>query len=136
MFDIDHFKTVNDTYGHGVGDEVLREVANRTNRNLRNFDLVARYGGEEFIVVMPDTDRDAAYQVAERLRRRVGEETFSVSDQVGEITVTISIGVAVVDGMGDTAEAILKRADDALYMAKRSGRNRTVAWGVTEAPVG
>jgi two-component system cell cycle response regulator len=136
MFDIDHFKTVNDTYGHGVGDEVLREVANRTNRNLRNFDLVARYGGEEFIVVMPDTDRDAAYAVAERLRRRVGEETFSVSDQVGEITVTISIGVAVVDGMGDTAEAILKRADDALYMAKRSGRNRTVAWGVTEAPVG
>ena len=136
MFDIDHFKTVNDTYGHGVGDEVLREVANRTNRNLRNFDLVARYGGEEFIVVMPDTDRDAAYAVAERLRRRVGEETFPVSDQVGEITVTISIGVAVADGEGDTMEAILKRADDALYMAKRSGRNRTVASGVAEAPVG
>ena len=82
MFDIDHFKAVNDTYGHAVGDEVLREVANRTNRNLRNFDLVARYGGEEFIVVMPDTDRDAAYAVAERLRRRIGEETFAVSDQV------------------------------------------------------
>ncbi|GEO36678.1 two-component system cell cycle response regulator [Skermanella aerolata] len=136
MFDIDHFKAVNDTYGHGVGDEVLREVANRTNRNLRNFDLVARYGGEEFIVVMPDSDRDAAYAVAERLRRRVGEETFTVSADVGEITVTISIGVAVVDGVGDTAEAILKRADDALYQAKRSGRNRTVASGVAEAPVG
>jgi len=136
MFDIDHFKAVNDTYGHGVGDEVLREVASRTNRNLRNFDLVARYGGEEFIVVMPDTDRDAAYAVAERLRRRVGEETFSVSTQVAEITVTISIGVAVVDGVGDTADAILKRADDALYRAKRSGRNRTVASGVAEAPVG
>jgi two-component system, cell cycle response regulator len=136
MFDIDHFKTVNDTYGHGVGDEVLREVANRTNRNLRNFDLVARYGGEEFIVVMPDTDRDAAYAVAERLRRRVGEETFAVSTQAAEITVTISIGVAVVDGVGDTADAILKRADDALYQAKRSGRNRTVASGVAEAPVG
>jgi two-component system, cell cycle response regulator len=136
MFDIDHFKTVNDTYGHGVGDEVLREVANRTNRNLRNFDLVARYGGEEFIVVMPDTDREAAYAVAERLRRRVGEETFTVSTQAAEITVTISIGVAVVDGVGDTADAILKRADDALYQAKRSGRNRTVASGVAEAPVG
>lgn len=136
MFDIDHFKAVNDTYGHGVGDEVLREVANRTNRNLRNFDLVARYGGEEFIVVMPDTDRDAAYAVAERLRRRVGEETFAVSAQVAEITVTISIGVAVVDGVGDTADAILKRADDALYQAKRAGRNRTVASGVAEAPVG
>src|SRR3954468_1360417 len=136
MFDIDHFKAVNDTYGHGVGDEVLREVANRTNRNLRNFDLVARYGGEEFIVVMPDTDRDAAYAVAERLRRRVGEETFAVTAQVAEITVTISIGVAVVDGTGDTADAILKRADDALYQAKRSGRNRTVASGVAEAPVG
>ena len=136
MFDIDHFKAVNDTYGHGVGDEVLREVANRTNRNLRNFDLVARYGGEEFIVVMPDSDRDAAYAVAERLRRRVGEETFAVSTDVAEITVTISIGVAVVDGVGDTADAILKRADDALYQAKRSGRNRTVASGVAEAPVG
>ena len=136
MFDIDHFKAVNDTYGHGVGDEVLREVANRTNRNLRNFDLVARYGGEEFIVVMPDTDRDAAYAVAERLRRRVGEETFAVSAQVAEITVTISIGVAVVDGVGDTADAILKRAGDALYQAKRAGRNRTVASGVAEAPVG
>lgn len=136
MFDIDHFKAVNDTYGHGVGDEVLREVANRTNRNLRNFDLVARYGGEEFIVVMPDTDREAAYAVAERLRRRVGEETFAVSTQAAEITVTISIGVAVVDGVGDTADAILKRADDALYQAKRSGRNRTVASGVAEAPVG
>jgi two-component system cell cycle response regulator len=134
MFDIDHFKAVNDTYGHGVGDEVLREVASRTNRNLRNFDLVARYGGEEFIVVMPDTDRDAAVAVAERLRRRVGEEAFAVSAQVAEITVTISIGVAVVDGTGDTADAILKRADDALYTAKRSGRNRTVASGVAEAP--
>jgi two-component system cell cycle response regulator len=136
MFDIDHFKTVNDTYGHGVGDEVLREVASRTNRNLRNFDLVARYGGEEFIVVMPDTDRDAAFAVAERLRRRVGEETFPVSASVGEITVTVSIGVAVVDGVGDTADAILKRADDALYQAKRSGRNRTVAAGEANAPVG
>jgi two-component system, cell cycle response regulator len=136
MYDIDHFKTVNDTYGHGVGDEVLREVAARTNRNLRNFDLVARYGGEEFIVVMPDTDREAAFAVAERLRRRVGEEPFGVSASVGEITVTISIGVAVVDGEGDTADAILKRADDALYQAKRSGRNRTVAAGEANAPVG
>jgi len=136
MFDIDHFKAVNDTYGHGVGDEVLKEVAARTNRNLRNFDLVARYGGEEFIVVMPDTDREAAVAVAERLRCRVGDEPFPVSAPVGAITVTVSIGVAVVDSTGDTDDAILKRADDALYQAKRSGRNRTVAAGEANASVG
>ena len=115
---------------------MLRAVAPRTNRNLRNFDMVARYGGEEFIVVMPDTDREAAFAVAERLRRRIGEEPFVVSASVSEITVTVSIGVAVVDGVGDTADAILKRVDDALYQAKRSGRNRTVVAGEANAPVG
>ena len=133
LFDIDHFKVVNDTYGHSVGDEVLKEVSVRASRNLRNFDLVARLGGEEFVVVMPDTDMASALVVAERLRCRIAEEPFKVSAPVGEITVTISIGVAVADGSPqpdgkpETGDSLLRRADIALYQAKRAGRNRVVA---------
>lgn len=127
MFDIDHFKRVNDTYGHDVGDEVLREVAERVSRNQRNFDLVARLGGEEFVVVMPDTDGENALAVSERLRARMADVPFSVSAPVGGITVTISIGVAVGGRVGDTVDGLLKRADEALYAAKNSGRNRVIA---------
>lgn len=139
MFDIDHFKAVNDTYGHAVGDEVLKEIANRTNRNLRNFDLVARLGGEEFVVVMPDSDGQCAAAVAERLRRRICEEPFVVSAPVGSVDVSISIGIAVAEHPGEMAEGLIKRADDALYEAKRTGRNRTVldgAGAVTETESG
>ena len=138
LFDIDHFKVVNDTWGHGVGDEVLKEVAQRASRNLRNFDLVARLGGEEFVVIMPDTDGSQAMAVAERLRRRIAEEPFAVSAPVGKIDVTISIGVAVADwtldadGKPESGDALLRRADTALYQAKRSGRNRVVADGAGE----
>jgi two-component system cell cycle response regulator len=138
LFDIDHFKVVNDTWGHGVGDEVLKEVAQRTSRNLRNFDLVARLGGEEFVVIMPDTDTTQAMAVAERLRRRIAEEPFAVSAPVGKIDVTISIGVALADwtldeeGRPESGDALLRRADTALYQAKRSGRNRVVMDGATE----
>ncbi len=126
MFDIDHFKRVNDTFGHDVGDEVLREVAIRSARNLRNFDLVARLGGEEFVVIMPDTDGEAAVMVAERLRQRIGDTSFLISATVGEITVTVSVGVAVGGRVGDTVDTLIKRADEALYEAKRSGRNCVV----------
>lgn len=138
LFDIDHFKVVNDTWGHGVGDEVLKEVAQRTSRNLRNFDLVARLGGEEFVVIMPDTDGSQAMAVAERLRRRIAEEPFTVSAAVGKIDVTISIGVALADwtldaeGRPESGDALLRRADTALYQAKRSGRNRVVMDGAGE----
>ncbi|WP_445376285.1 PleD family two-component system response regulator [Niveispirillum fermenti] len=138
LFDIDHFKVVNDTWGHGVGDEVLKEVAQRASRNLRNFDLVARLGGEEFVVIMPDTDGVQAMAVAERLRRRIAEEPFAVTAPVGRIDVTISIGVALADGALDadgnpeSGDALLRRADTALYQAKRSGRNRVVADGAGE----
>jgi two-component system cell cycle response regulator len=133
MFDIDHFKVVNDSWGHGVGDEVLREVAGRASRNLRNFDLVARLGGEEFVVIMPDTDMAHAMLVAERLRKRIAETSFEVTAPVQKIDVTISIGVAVTDGRLDadgkpeSGEQLLRRADMALYQAKRAGRNRVVA---------
>lgn len=138
LFDIDHFKIVNDTWGHGVGDEVLKEVAQRASRNLRNFDLVARLGGEEFVVIMPDTDGPQAMAVAERLRRRIAEEPFLVSAPVGKIDITISIGVALADwtldadGKPESGDALLRRADTALYQAKRSGRNRVVMDGAGE----
>ena len=127
IMDIDYFKQVNDTYGHDVGDEVLREFANRISANVRGIDLACRYGGEEFVVVMPDTDMTFAYMVAERLRQAVADAPFRISQGPGQLPVTISIGVTVSEGQGDTAEALLRRADQALYRAKRDGRNRVVA---------
>ncbi len=124
MFDIDHFKRVNDTYGHAVGDEVLKEVANRIGRSLRNFDMVARYGGEEFVLVMPDSSLESAMQVAERLRLRICDQPFEVSDPVGKISITISLGVAICEDGADTPDTLVRRADTALYAAKASGRNR------------
>jgi len=124
MIDIDHFKAVNDTYGHHVGDEILREVADRTNRHVRNFDLVARLGGEEFLVIMPDTDRSGAMAVAERVRERISDQPFTTDDNNQTITVTVSIGAAVSRSVGDTAEQVIRRSDAALYEAKRGGRNR------------
>jgi two-component system cell cycle response regulator len=126
IMDIDHFKSVNDTYGHDIGDEVLREFASRISANVRGIDLACRYGGEEFVVVMPDTDFDFAMTVAERLRKGVEEKAFEISRDPGKLSVTISIGIASSEKEGDTAEALLHRADQALYRAKREGRNRVV----------
>ena len=132
MFDIDHFKVVNDTHGHDVGDIVLKEVANRASRNLRTFDLVARLGGEEFVVILPDTDGDAAMIVAERLRSRISDSMFPVPNTSDELRVTVSIGVSVGGQLGDTADTLIKRADEALYQAKRQGRNCVVSDDRTE----
>jgi two-component system cell cycle response regulator len=126
IFDIDHFKDINDTYGHAAGDQVLRDFSERLRRGVRGIDLVARYGGEEFVVVMPETDAAFAASVAERLRQDVESTPFE--GQAGEqFPVTVSIGLAEWGGMADTAEALFKRADQALYAAKRAGRNRVVA---------
>lgn len=127
IVDIDHFKRVNDTYGHDAGDDVLREFAKRMRKCVRGIDLACRYGGEEFVVVMPDTDARVAGIVAERLRQRIAAESFPIAGGTRQLDVTISVGLASVDSVGDTPEAILKRADNALYEAKRSGRNRVVA---------
>jgi two-component system cell cycle response regulator len=127
ILDIDDFKTVNDTYGHDIGDEVLKEFAARIAANTRGIDLACRYGGEEFVVVMPDTDVSAACAISERLRQTVEANPVKISRAPGLLNVTISIGIAKMEGAEDTAETLLHRADQALYRAKRSGRNRVVA---------
>jgi two-component system cell cycle response regulator len=126
VLDIDYFKAVNDAHGHDAGDDVLREFALRIRKAIRNIDLACRYGGEEFVIVMPETDMAVATMVAERLRRRIASEPFAIQDGTRSLDVTISIGIAALDGPGDNAAAILKRADTALYRAKRDGRNRVV----------
>jgi two-component system cell cycle response regulator len=126
IMDIDHFKSVNDSHGHDIGDEVLREFANRISANIRGIDLACRYGGEEFVVVMPDTDVDFAYTIAERLRHSVETTPFEISRAPGALNLTISIGIAASQGADDNADKLLHRADQALYRAKREGRNRVI----------
>jgi two-component system cell cycle response regulator len=127
IFDVDLFKEVNDTHGHGPGDETLTLLATIATNNLRSIDLVARYGGEEFVVVMPETTREQAGKIMERLRKRVAQTDFPIQDGARTLTITISIGVATTDNPDDMAEDVLERADDALYRAKKAGRNRTMS---------
>jgi two-component system, cell cycle response regulator len=127
VMDIDYFKSVNDTHGHDAGDDVLREFATRIRKSIRGIDLACRFGGEEFVIIMPETDMAVATIVAERLRRRIATEPFPIHNGQGALDVTISIGIATLDTADDTAATILKRADQALYRAKRTGRNRVVA---------
>jgi two-component system, cell cycle response regulator len=124
--DIDHFKSINDTHGHDAGDDVLRDFSLRIKRSIRGIDLACRCGGEEFIIVMPETDMAVAASVAERLRRRIATEPFAISEGTRRIPVTLSIGIATLRERDDTPAGLLKRADQALYRAKRDGRNRVV----------
>jgi two-component system, cell cycle response regulator len=125
ILDIDYFKSINDTHGHDAGDDVLQDFAIRIRKSIRGIDLACRYGGEEFVVVMPETDMAVATMVAERLRRRIASEPFPIQKGARMIEVTISIGIAAL-GPNDNAAAVIKRADQALYRAKRDGRNRVV----------
>jgi diguanylate cyclase (GGDEF)-like protein len=123
LFDVDHFKRINDTHGHPTGDEVLRELVGRALRQLRGTDLLARYGGEEFGLLLPETPARGAMDVGERLVRAVGQAPFVVKGNA--IRVTISVGVAsMTEGMAD--QDLIKLADDNMYRAKREGRNRVV----------
>jgi two-component system cell cycle response regulator len=126
IVDVDHFKAVNDTYGHDVGDEVLREVAHRITSGLRGIDLACRFGGEEFVAAFAGVDVSIALQIGERLRRLIADRPFPVVTEKGPLQVTISIGVAA-SRAEDTSQTLLKRADLALYRAKKEGRNRVVA---------
>jgi diguanylate cyclase (GGDEF) domain len=124
--DIDHFKRINDTYGHEGGDDILRDFARRVRGAVRGADLACRFGGEEFVVAMPDTTPDIAAQVAERLRLAVAGHTFRVAATGADVSVTTSVGISSLEGEGDSAAALLRRADKALYDAKHGGRNRVV----------
>jgi diguanylate cyclase (GGDEF)-like protein len=125
MMDIDHFKRVNDTHGHDVGDEVLRELATTSLKALREADILGRLGGEEFAVLLPETEAAAAMDVAERLRRAV--ENSPIETNGGALAITVSIGAACMDTTTGSVEELLKRADVALYEAKQTGRNKVVA---------
>ncbi len=125
MLDIDFFKSINDSYGHESGDDVLREFATRVRKSIRGIDLACRYGGEEFVVVMPEADPGVATMVGERLRRAVACEPFTVDRGGKRVEVTISVGVATLE-CGESVADLLKRSDQALYRAKRDGRNRVV----------
>lgn len=125
MLDIDHFKKVNDTYGHQTGDQVIRLVADALRRTIRQTDLAGRFGGEEFLILAPETGREHALTMAERIRLAV-EEASAVSP--GGPPVTVSIGVATTEVPDATSsEELVRLADEALYRAKREGRNRVVA---------
>jgi two-component system cell cycle response regulator len=127
VIDIDHFKKINDSFGHPVGDEVLREFAVRLASNVRAIDLPVRFGGEEFVVVMPDTELEHAHRIAERIRLHVAGSPFRVMGGEELLTVTISIGVAASLGESDAPALLIKRADEAMYEAKSQGRNRVIA---------
>jgi diguanylate cyclase (GGDEF)-like protein len=122
MLDLDHFKQINDAYGHLIGDHVLQEFAKRCRDSVREIDLVGRYGGEELIVLLPETDMPTSLQVAERLRYSIACAPIQVFDR--EISVTASIGVAARDENSTDLETLIARADQAMYIAKHKGRNR------------
>jgi len=126
MMDIDHFKAVNDGFGHDAGDEVLREFAVRLATKVRAVDLPCRMGGEEFVVVMPGTRLEDAVRIADRIRADMAGAPFPVMGGDAHLQITISIGVAATMG-GDTPDALLKRADEGVYEAKSAGRNRVIA---------
>lgn len=123
VLDLDHFKRVNDVFGHDAGDDVLRECADRLRTLVRGIDIVARFGGEEFVIAMPDTDAFAASRVAERIRDLIDKKPFIVANGEKKLHVTVSIGVATTGRGAVDAESLFKQADEALYEAKRAGRN-------------
>ena len=127
MIDIDHFKALNDTYGHHVGDQVLRDVSAVLMKDLREVDTAARYGGEEFVIVLPETNTTGALQVANRIRRSVEQAKFFAGSPRQVEQLTISIGIAIFDHDAQTKRELIEAADAALYAAKTSGRNQVIA---------
>ncbi|MBF0484693.1 MAG: GGDEF domain-containing protein [Candidatus Omnitrophica bacterium] len=130
MIDVDHFKKLNDTFGHLVGDRILKDIGGIIKSNIREIDIVGRYGGEEFCVVLPDTDKEGAAFVAERIRSAAEKSEISAYDET--IHVTLSIGTASFPKDGKTADELVDKSDWALYRSKKMGRNRVCAFGIYE----
>ena len=126
IFDIDHFKKVNDTYGHMAGDEVIRETASVLRTSIRDTDIPGRYGGEEFVLILIDTKPESAYILAERIRKKIEALTVKYEDM--EIKYTVSLGIADADDVPENYMKWLERADSALYISKESGRNQTTIY--------
>lgn len=122
LMDVDHFKAINDRFGHIAGDEVLRGIARHAMAHLREGDLFARFGGEEFALLLPNTSLEAAYVIAERLRLAIASGNF-LPDSDPPLKVTISMGLSLIHSQDENIESVLRRVDDALYQAKHSGRN-------------
>ncbi len=122
LFDIDHFKSVNDTYGHLAGDYVLQALARVVSSRARREEVFARYGGEEFVILLPETDIKGARELAEHIRKRVASYTFIFEGE--EIPITVSVGIAIMGAYADTPTEFIKRADEMMYQAKSDGRNR------------
>jgi len=128
MIDIDHFKRLNDSFGHHVGDQMLRDVSSMLMKDMREVDTVARYGGEEFVIILPETTQAGALYVAQRLRRAVEQAKFFAGSPHEVQHLTISIGVAVYDSDAQFKRDLIEFADAALYAAKHAGRNRVIAY--------
>jgi diguanylate cyclase (GGDEF)-like protein len=133
MFDIDHFKKVNDTYGHQTGDQVLHALADCVRQKTRGIDVAGRYGGEEFVLLMPETPLAETAQIAERLRRSIMKLSIPMARPGDEsspdcLRITVSIGVAMLEEGVPNLVTLVDRADQAQYRAKRTGRNRVVIW--------
>ena len=126
MADIDHFKKINDTHGHLVGDVILERVAAILKENVREIDLVGKFGGEEFIIVLPETEMPEAKQITQRLCDLVNEKSIHAYDE--EIRVTLSLGISAFPGQARGMQDLIQRADEALYKAKELGRNRVEIW--------
>jgi len=126
MVDIDYFKRVNDTYGHLVGDSLLKSIANLLKSHLRKNDIASRYGGEEFLILLPETELDGAMAVAQKIKDNLAKKEWKLKE-TGESMgkVTVSMGIALYK-LNEPEEALIKRADDALYLAKDRGRNRII----------
>ena len=125
MFDLDHFKSFNDTYGHLVGDKILKEISKVLMNKTKKIGWVARYGGEEFLVVLPETTKDEAFHTAEKIRKNIENMHFAIDKNI-TLKLTISGGIASFPFDGDETESLIKSADDSLYRAKEEGRNRIV----------